>query len=208
MSWEPVGPGELASRVAAWVADVPGVVRVAVDGAPAAAPESLAGALGALLERAGRPVAQIRAVTFWRDASLRLEYGREDVDAYLTGWLDAAALRREVLVPAVERGEYLPSLRDPATNRATRESPRALGSAGIVLVSGPLLLGHGLPFDRTVHLHLSPAALARRTPPDQAWTLPAYERYDATVAPARTAGLVVKLDDPRHPALQIPSTQA
>jgi len=201
--WTPIGVDQLPERVAQDVLARAGAVRVAVDGAPAAEPAAFAESLVPLLERAGRPVGHVRAETFWRDASLRLEYGREDVDSYLTGWLDAAALLREVLVPLVEQGRYLPSLRDPVTNRSTRERPRPLGPDGIVLVSGPLLLAHGLPFDRTVHLHLSPAALARRTPPEAAWTLPAFRRYDATVAPARTADVVIKLDDPRHPAVQL-----
>lgn len=202
MSWTPVAAVDLSARVVEWLAAIPGVVRVAVDGAAAADPESFAESLVPGLERFGRPVAHVRAATFWRDASLRLEYGREDVDSYLTGWLDAGALRREVLLPAAERAEYLPSLRDPVTNRATRERTRPLGPDAVVLVSGSLLLGHGLPFDRTIHLHLSAAARARRTAPEDEWTLPAFERYDSTVAPVRSADLVVKLDDPRHPALQ------
>jgi hypothetical protein len=70
-----------------------------------------------------------------------------------------------------------------------------------MLVSGALLLGAGLPFDVTVHLQLSAAALARRTPAEQRWTLPAYARYDLEVAPATFADVVVRLDDPRRPAV-------
>jgi hypothetical protein len=65
-----------------------------------------------------------------------------------------------------------------------------------------LLLRHGLPFDRTIHLSLSPAARARRTSPDDLWTLPAYDEYDADVRPTETADVIVKLDDLRHPALR------
>jgi hypothetical protein len=72
-----------------------------------------------------------------------------------------------------------------------------------VLVDGCLLLGRGLPFDLTVHLRLSAAALARRTPAEQRWTLPAYARYEAEVDPDRVADVVVRLDDPRHPAINI-----
>jgi hypothetical protein len=177
-------------------------VRVAVDGSPSTEPDALAAALVPLLERAGRPVAHVRAVTFWRDASLRLEHGRTDVDAYLAAWLDTDALTREVLEPVVAGGRWLPSLRDPETNRSTRAAPRTLPDGGVLLVSGPLLLGRGLPFDRTVHLTSSPGARARRTAPDDAWTLPAYDRYDAQTRPADLADLVVKVDDPRHPALR------
>jgi hypothetical protein len=198
--WRPIAPDRLAATVTDWLAGSTATLRVAVDGAPCTEPDAFAASLVPLLEAAGRPVGHVRAVTFWRDASLRLEYGREDVDSYAS-WLDADALRREVLEPATERAEYLPSLRDPQTNRSTREPPRPVPTGTILLVSGSLLLGRGLPFDRSVHLALSPAALARRTPPDQAWTLPAYESYASATRPAATADLVVKLDDPRHPAL-------
>ena len=71
----------------------------------------------------------------------------------------------------------------------------------MLVVSGAFLLGLGLPFDRVVHLLMSPAARARRTPADQAWTLPAFDRYDDEVGPAELADVVIKVDDPPHPAL-------
>jgi hypothetical protein len=71
----------------------------------------------------------------------------------------------------------------------------------VVIVSGPLLLGAGLPFDVTVHLHMSAAALRRRTESEQQWTLPAFERYGEEVGPASFADVVVRMDDLRHPAL-------
>lgn len=175
-------------------------MRVAIDGPPCSTPDEFAAALIDPIRTRGRPVAQVRAATFWRDASLRLEMGREDVESYLA-WLDADALRREVLDAAAQAGQFLPSLRDPHTNRSTREQARPVEPGLVLLVSGALLLRHGLPFDRTVHLAMSPAARARRTPADEAWTLPAYEAYDTDIRPADTADIVIKLDDPRHPAI-------
>jgi len=71
----------------------------------------------------------------------------------------------------------------------------------VVVVSGPFLLGSGLPFDLTVLLAASDAAVARRTPAGEEWTLPAYARYRDEVAPEIFADLVVRLEDPRRPAL-------
>lgn len=173
---------------------------MAVDGAPAAAPGALAIDLLEPLRLRGRPGAHVDAATFWRDASLRLEYGHEDLDSYAE-WLDAAALRREVLDPVAESGDFLPSLRDPRTNRSTRTRPRRLPPNGVLVVSGGLLLGRGLPFDLTVHLSMSAAALQRRTDAAEQWTLPAYARYEATVQPQRVADVVVRWDDPRRPAI-------
>jgi hypothetical protein len=189
----------LVERLATRIAAAPGLVRVAVDGPPCAEPHALTEALAEPLRAFGRPVHIVRAETFWRDASLRLEYGHEDVDAYLN-WLDAGALRREVLDAAAATGTFLPSLRDPATDRSTRATPQPVAPEAALVVSGALLLGLGLPFELTVHLAISPAARARRTPAAEAWTLPAYERYDAEVRPSELADVVIRWDDPERPA--------
>lgn len=185
---------------------VPGRLRVAVDGPPAAAPDELAAALVDPLRARGRPVLHVRTEDFLRPASVRLEHGRTNPDSYYLGWLDELGLRREVLDPAGPggSGRLLPSLWDARIDRASRAPYVTLPPGGVVLVSGPLLLGGGLPFDVTVHLELSPAALARRTDPALRWTLPAFARYAAEVAPATFADVVLRVDDPRRPALVEP----
>lgn len=188
---------ELAARIPT------GIARVAVDGPPCARPDVVANAIAEFV-RGTRPTAHIRADAFWRDASLRLEYGRHDIDSYLR-WLDADALRREVLDAARQSDSYLPSLRDPITNRATREPRRAVEPQTAVLISGAFLLGRDLPFDLTIHLAVSPAARARQTPAEDAWTLAAYDEYDAAVRPIDIADVVVRYDDSRHPAISIES---
>jgi hypothetical protein len=192
---------EVADRLAA---EQPGEhLRVAIDGAPAADPARLAGALVDPLRVRGRPAVRVSTDDFLRPASVRLEFGRTNPDAFYTGWLDEAALRREVLDPAGPggSGRIVTRLWDAAADRATREPYSPLAPGTVVLVSGPLLLGAGLPFDVTVHLEVSAAALDRRTDPELRWTLPAYARYGDEVDPASFADVVVRLDDPRHPAL-------
>ena len=176
----------IADRVAA----VPGPARVGIDGPPATRPQDWAAALVEPLRLRARPAHVVRAETFWRDRSLRLEYGREDVQSY-RHWLDTDTLRREVL-DAARDGWFQPSLRDPATNRSTRAARRELSPSSVVLVCGAFLLA--LPFDVTVALTMSPAALRRHTPQEQHWTLPAFDGYRPP------ADVVVKLDDPLHPA--------
>ncbi len=193
--------GELADRLAA--ADPAAFLRVGVDGAPAAAPDRLADALVDPLRVRGRPAVRVRTDDFLRPASVRLEFGRTNPDTFYTGWLDEAALRREVLDPAGPggSGRIVTTLWNARTDRATREPYTDLPPGAVVIVSGPLLLGAGLPFDQTVHLSVSAAALDRRTEPELRWTLPAYARYDDEVDPASFADVVVRLDDPRRPAL-------
>lgn len=198
-----VSPDGVVAAVVARVDDVPGRVRLAVDGAPAADPHALAAeVVDALSSR--RPVVHVRWETYWRPAGQRLEHGHRDDIAWLEDWLDVEALRREVLEPFVADGTVLPALRDPATDRSARARRVLLPEEAVVVVSGSVLLGRGLPFDISVHLRLSPGALERRTPEEEAWTLPALARYAAEHDPEGAADLVVRADDPRHPALVVP----
>jgi len=192
---------ELADDLAA--REPGGRLRVAVDGAPAADPGRLADALVAPLRLRGRPAVRVSTDDFLRPASVRLEFGRTNPDTFYAGWVDEPALRREVLDPAGPggSGRVVTRLWDARTDRATREPYAELAPDAVVIVSGPLLLGAGLPFDITVHLSLSAAALDRRTDPELRWTLPAYARYGAEVDPASFADVVVRLDDPKRPAL-------
>lgn len=196
---------ELAERLAGTGAG--GRLRVAIDGADAAAPGRLADALVDPLRVRGRAAVRVATEDFLRPASVRLEFGRTNPDSFYLGWLDEAGLRREVLDPAGPggSGRVVTRLWDTRTDRATREPYRELPPEAVVLVSGALLLGAGLPFDVAVHLHLSAAALARRTVPEQRWTLPAFARYGEEVDPAAFADVVVRLDDPRRPAVVLRS---
>ncbi|WP_018350174.1 hypothetical protein [Longispora albida] len=206
MRARPITPEALAAEVAGRIATrfpAQGWARVAVDGAGAARPGEFADALAEPLRLLGRPALRVRAGDFLRAASLRFELGREDPESYYTGWLDAAGLTREVLAPLSPggTGRVLPSLRDAATDRASRAAYVTLPPGGVLILDGPLLLGQGLPLDYAVHIALSPGALARRTPPEEAWTLPAIEQYEDEVSPGSFADVVVRWDDPRRPAL-------
>jgi hypothetical protein len=174
-----------------------------VDGPEFAAPEHLAGAVAQRLPALGRPAVVVPATGFYRPASLRLEHGRTDPDARYTDWLDSGALAREVLVPVGPggAGEYLPVLWDLERDRAARQPPRRMPPGGVLLVPGALLQGVGLPFDVVVHLRVGPAARRRRIPPESAWELPAYDRYDEEVDPVALADAVVLADHADRPAL-------
>ncbi|WP_250574769.1 uridine kinase [Nonomuraea sediminis] len=186
----------LVGEVVGRIDGVRGRVRVAVDGTPAAEPGRLADALVDPLRVLGRSVVRVSAGDFLRPASLRFEFGREDPDIFYDDWLDVKALRREVLEG--RDGRVLPKLWDAAADRAYRVPYEEPPANGVIVVDGALLLGRGLPFEVVVHLWLSGGALARRTPPEQSWTLPAYERYEREARPRQLADFVVKADDPRH----------
>ncbi len=136
---------------------------------------------------------------------MRLEFGRTDAQSYRTSWLDGAALEREVLRPLGPAGDrrYLPALRDPVTNRSARVPYRTAAVDEVLIVPGAFLLGGHLDFDVTIHLALDAAARARRTPADQAWTLPAWDAYDIEVRPGDRADVVVRWNDADHPAIGI-----
>jgi hypothetical protein len=161
--------------------------------------ESIAERLPAL----GRAAVVVPASGFFRPASLRLEHGRTDPDARYTDWLDVNALTREVLSPLGPggSGQYLPVLWDLARDRAARAPRQPAPPGAVVLVPGALLQGVGLALDVVVHLRMSPAARRRRTPADEQWALPAFDRYDDEVDPAALADAVVLADHPEKPAL-------
>jgi len=196
--FRPVSHTALVDHVVTRLADTPGRLRVAVDGAPAVDPGRLADAFVGPLRVLGREVVRVRAMDFLRPASLRFERGRTDPDSRYDDWLDEGALRREVLTG----DKVLPAFWNVGTDRATRADYVPLPPDGIVVVDGELLLGRGLPFDLTVHLWMSAPALARRTPAEDTWSLPTFARYEQEVDPLTTADIAVRVDDPNHPALK------
>jgi hypothetical protein len=200
----PITPDLLVIEITDLVTARPGRVRLVLDGPPPTRPRTLAGAVAVELRARGRAVVLVDAEDYLRPASLRLEYGRTDPDAFLDDRLDVGGLRREVLVPAAPEGSgrVLPRLWDARTDRAHRDAYVALPPSGVVVLAGGLLLGRGLPVDLAVHLRMSPAALARTLPADEAWTLPAYARYETQHAPAAEADLLVLADHPDRPAVR------
>jgi len=201
-SVHPLTPDGVVAGVVARADEYDGIRRVCIDGAPATDPHALGAAVVAVLA-SRRPAVHVRADHFWRPAGQRFEYGKQDVQAYLDTWLDVDALRREVLDAVSSRGSVVPGLRDPGTDRSLRLAPVELGEDPVVVVTGSALLGRGLPFELTVHLRMSRSALARRTPDSEQWMLEALAEYDASVAPEAVADLVVRCDDPLHPALVV-----
>jgi hypothetical protein len=178
-------------------------VRVALDGAEALEPGGWAEDLAAAVQATGGYALHVSIRDYLLPASQRFEFGREDPDAYYHGWRDESGLRREVLDPAAPggTGRVLPALWRTDIDRSARAEYVIVPDGGIVVVSGEFLLGGGLGFEYAMHLTCSSEALARRTPPELAWTLPAYQRYADEVAPETLADTVVRLEDPRRPAL-------
>lgn len=210
--FHPISPALLAGRlcdlVQRWHDDIaldgqPHPLRVALDVPGWVDVRPLIADLTQRLATGGQPVAVVRAADFYRDASLRFEYGKNDVESFYTGWLDTGALQREVLKPLGPggNGSYLPALRDPGTNRSARTSPVPVPAAAVVLVLGELLLGTGLTFDLVVHFSVSRQALRRLSPPELAWALPAFDRYEIDVDPSGQADIVLRYDDPARPAI-------
>ncbi|MEU6696547.1 uridine kinase [Pseudonocardia sp. NPDC046786] len=202
--FRPVDRTGLAGFLADRLTDRPGRLRVLLDGPPPAGPLPLARAVAELLRARGRDALAVDADDFLRPASLRLERGRTDTGMFLDGWLDEPALRREVLGPGGPdgSGRVLPRLRDRVRDRAFRAEPVPLGDGGVVLLAGGRLLGRGLPAELTVHLRMGRAALERRLGPDDAWTAPAYARYDDEADPGGQADVLVMADHPDRPALR------
>ena len=174
--------------------------RVLLDGVGSA---GLSEGLSAALHGRGRVPLQVRAEGFWRPAGERFTHGRQDWLAFRDGWLDAGALRREVLEAD---GTWLPALWDVGRDRSARAGRLVLPERGVLLVDGMFLQGLGLPAELVVHIALSPAALLRRGVP--AWQLEAFTSYDELVAPRDNADVLVRAEDPLRPAVRWPSAPA
>ncbi|HZM79128.1 MAG TPA: hypothetical protein VFC19_25645 [Candidatus Limnocylindrales bacterium] len=174
----------------------PETTNVAIDGAPPARPGELAEAVVADLREQGRQAAHVRSADYLRPASLRFELGRTNPESYYERWVDLPALGREALNRS---GWILPTFWNPRTDRATRAGYE---NADVVVLSGQLLLGAGLDLDLSIHLGMSMLVLRRKMPEELAWALPAFERYEDEVSPASFADIVVRMNDPEHPAVQ------
>jgi hypothetical protein len=198
-----ITPVRLAEMLADRIGALPGRPRIGFDGAASARPGALADALIDPLRVRGRAAFRVDLADFLRPASVRLELGRTNPDSFYERWFDLAALSREVLRPlaAGGSGRIVTTFWNPQTDRSTRPSPVDVPEGGVLLLSGPLLIGAGLELDVIVHCAQSPAALARRTPPEEQWTLAAFDRYAEEVDPSELADVVVRVDDPDHPAL-------
>ena len=179
--------------------------RIAVDGPPQAAPAEVADAVREAVRASGRPAARISADDFLLPASVRFEYGKADPDAWYDVHIDLGGLLREVLLPLGPGGSlrYLPTLWDASRDRATRAPYENAPSSLVVVVDGPFLLRRELrgEFDLTVHLALSAGAVRRRTPPGREWQWGAIDRYADEVDPEAACAVLIRYDDPRHPAV-------
>ena len=175
------------------IAPLAAVPRVLLDGVGS---HALADGLVEGLAVAGRSAVRVCSRGYWRPAGERFEHGREDPVAFRDTWLDAGALRREVLD---HDGAVLPALWDADRERSARKARLMLPPRAVLLVDGVFLLGLGLPAELTVHLALSTAALTRRGLP--AWQLPAFSSYDGMEL---GCDVLVRAEDPVRPAVRWP----
>jgi hypothetical protein len=203
MRVRPISINGVVDEMVALLLDRAGRVRIAIDGAEALEPAAFADTLASRLRDHGRFAMRISTDDFLLPASQRFEFGRTNPESFYLGWRDERGLKREVLDPAGPdgNGHVLPALWRPDIDRSARADYVPVPADAVVIVSGQFLIGGALAFEMAVHLECSPAALARRTVPDRAWTLPAYAQYADEVAPASFADVVVRLEDPRHPAV-------
>lgn len=207
MRFSPLTPARLVRELADLVDGRPETrARVGFDGFAETGAADLADGVAERLRELGRPVIRASTRWWWRSASLRLEWGRTDVETLLFGWVDTQALRRELLDPvaAASADGYLPRLRDPATDRALRDERRPIPAGAVVIVDGPFLLSGADGLDAVIHLQLSPAALARALPADRQWWVTAYRRYLSDERPADRSAAVVAYDHPAAPAIGRP----
>ena len=203
-AFTPLTPDRLARDLADWIVDLPQQhPRVGIDGAAEIGAGELADAVAARLTEFGRPALRTSTDWWWRPASLRLELGRTDIDMLLGGWVDAAALRRELLDPLgpAGSGSYY-SLAGSADRPVGAGQPGGRGRPRAPCCwYGPFLLADRLPLDAVVHLQTTRPTLARALPANRQWWLDAFDRYRTDEQPADRAAAVIAYDHPKAPAI-------
>ncbi|MEV6768903.1 hypothetical protein AB0N05_09795 [Nocardia sp. NPDC051030] len=199
-----ITPDGLIDLVTERAADLPGHAVIAIDGADAADPLSFARSVADRLHTGGRPAEVISLHDFVRPASVRLEYDRDSEFTYRTAWFDYPALDREVLTSLRKEGRYLPALWNEHTDRSARARIRTAAPGTLLLLAGPMLLGRNLPYDLTVTLHMSEAALRRHTSPDDHFTITAILEHTRTNP--ESPDLLIAWDHPDRPAIRRSAT--
>ncbi|MFE9576383.1 hypothetical protein ACFYO1_08385 [Nocardia sp. NPDC006044] len=192
----PITQDALVERLVERVRTLPGRRVIAIDGADAARPLDFAHRTAAALRDTGRSAEVVSLHDYVRPASLRVEFGRDDI-SYRTAWFDYEALRREVIDAVHKEGRWLPALWDEATDRSARATIRPAAADTVLFIAGPMLLDHYLDFDLTLHLHMSEQALRRTTPPEDHWTIP------ALLQTSPTPTFFARWDHPDRPALRL-----
>src|SRR5215213_11122181 len=216
----PISPPALVRQVVDRTHELAGLarerghgVRLGIDAAVTEDGAGLAALVADRLRADGLPVLWVDQEGFLRPRSIRLELGADDPDAAWERWYDDAGLRREVLDPLGLGGAmtWVETLWDAGADRASRAPRRPAAPGTVVVLDGRFLLRWELAdaIDLAVHLQTSAAAQARRTPdePERLRLLPSWQRYLDETDPAgrvlsgSVAGVVVRYEDPRRPAL-------
>ncbi|WP_280382831.1 hypothetical protein [Nocardia wallacei] len=194
----PITAEGLVDLVAERAVRMPGRAVVAVDGADAADPVAFARSVAERLRAQGRSSDVVGLHDYIRPASLRLEFGRDEM-TYRTAWFDYAGLEREVLQALRERGRWLPALWDERTDRSARAATISAAPDTVLFVAGPMLLGRDLGFDLSIELRMSEGALRRASTPTEAFIIDALLSH-RTDHPA-TPDILVAWDHPTRPAV-------
>ena len=206
MRFVPLSPGrlvdDLADRVQQRAPHRTGGGVVGFDGPGECGVAALADDVAERLRGRGLPVVRASTSWWWRPAALRLELGREDIEMLLTGWVDADALRRELVDPVTAgEGSFITRLRDSATDRSVRQQPADVPAGALLLLDGPFLLAAELPLDLVVGFRLGRGTLLRSLSPQQQWWTRAFETYDDRYQPIESADVLLAYDHPSAPAV-------
>ncbi|MBU3065036.1 hypothetical protein KO481_26335 [Nocardia sp. NEAU-G5] len=197
-SFTPIAANALVAAVVDRATALPGRSVVAIEGADAAEPLPFAAGVADRIRAQGRQCGVVSLHDYVRPASLRLEYGRDEM-SYRTAWFDYSGLNREVLQALREHGRWLPALWNEDTDRSARATPISATDDTVVLIAGPMLLGRGLSFDLTVELRLSEGALRRTDAED--FTVEALLRHRRNHP--ESPDILVAWDHRDRPALRI-----
>jgi hypothetical protein len=203
----PLTPARLADALSDWVLDrarqlgPPAGAVIGFDGPAEIGTTALADAVAGTLRGSGRQIIRASTSWWWRPSALRLEFGRQDLDMLLIGWVDSDAIRRELVQPVRVGGStYITRLRDPDTDRSVRQRADPVSPGAVLLLDGPFLLAADLPLDAMVGFSVSRGFLDRALPDDRRWWVGAFSKYQDDYAPASRSDVLLSYDHATAPA--------
>ena len=197
-------------------------VRLAIDGRTASGKTFLGNEIAATLRAGGRPIIRASLDAFHRPQAERYARGRYSAQGYYEDAQDLPAVAKLLLDPLGPHGDrmYRTKSFDLKTDAPVEQESRLAPADAILVFDGPFLQRPELrdAWDVTLFVEISEQTSQRRGVPRDAARLageqnarrlyterygPAFDLYEQTCAPEKSADIVLVNDDVQNPQIHV-----